>query len=99
SPPGAPPDQVAHRRREPERLRDPPGGPEPRCRVDHRAQHERAEPGLVECGRRSIELLARRLERPVLAGEREDRTRIALAEATGHPGAPAPLTNSSTNRP
>src|SRR5438105_4247464 len=80
------------------RIRDPPGGPEPRCRIDHRAQHERAEPGLVERGRRPIELLARRLEGPVLAGQREHGARIALAEAAAHAGAPAPATNSRTNR-
>src|SRR5437762_3001157 len=57
-----------------------------------------AEPGLAERGRRPIELLARRLEGPVLAGQREHGTRIALAEAAAHAGAPAPATNSRTNR-
>src|SRR5213076_525346 len=82
----------------PERLRNPPGGPEPRAGVDHRAQHERAQPGLLERGRRPVELLARRLEGPLLAGEPEHRVRVAPAEAGRHAGAPAPATNSRTNR-
>src|SRR5436190_952210 len=40
----------------------------------------------------------RRLEGPVLAGQREHGARIALAEAAAHAGAPAPATNSRTNR-
>src|SRR5262249_7004976 len=66
--------------------------------VDRRVQDEEAEPGLVEGCHGATELVARRLDSSLLAGQLEEGARVALRETPVHGVAPAPLTKSRTKR-
>src|SRR5581483_11892032 len=91
-------DQVRDRRRYAERRCDALCRPDARRGVDHRAQHEQAETGLLERRDDPFELLAPRGEVAVLARQLEERPRVSLRQPAGHAVVPAEDTNSRTNR-